>query len=109
MHASVLDIWLSLRFFNGCTLVQLFLLFLFLLFFAMYLFLLLFILFMHVYLFRLIFFFFFLLKIQAIGDYVKFNLLLKVSRGIKEESFRVELNKKLGGKFYVSRMEQVHP
>ncbi|KAJ1404528.1 Proteinase inhibitor I25, cystatin, conserved site [Sesbania bispinosa] len=47
-----------------------------------------------------------LAKTKVIEDYVKFNLLLKVSRGIKEERFKVELNKKLGGKFYVSWMEQ---
>ncbi|XP_061369934.1 cysteine proteinase inhibitor 12-like [Gastrolobium bilobum] len=45
-------------------------------------------------------------KTKVIEDYVKFNLLLKLSRGIKEERFRVEVNKKLGGKFYVSWVEQ---
>lgn len=48
-------------------------------------------------------------KTKVVENYVKYILLLKVSRGIKEESFRVELSKKLGGKFNVSRMEQVHP
>ena len=45
-------------------------------------------------------------KTKAIEDYVKFKLLLKVSRGTKEEWLRVEVNKKLGGRFYVSWMEQ---
>ncbi|KAK7336400.1 hypothetical protein VNO77_16940 [Canavalia gladiata] len=49
-----------------------------------------------------------LAKTKVIEDYVKFNLLLKVSRGINEEKFSVEVNKKLGEKFYVSWMEQDH-
>ncbi|XP_057437884.1 cysteine proteinase inhibitor 12-like isoform X2 [Lotus japonicus] len=49
-----------------------------------------------------------LAKTKKIEDYVKFNLLLKVSRGIKEEIFRVEVNKKLGGRFYVSWLQQDH-
>ncbi|XP_027349764.1 cysteine proteinase inhibitor 6-like [Abrus precatorius] len=49
-----------------------------------------------------------LAKTKVINDYVKFNLLLRVSRGIKEERFKVEVNKKLGGKFYVSWMEKDH-
>ncbi|CAI8613775.1 unnamed protein product [Vicia faba] len=47
-------------------------------------------------------------KTRAIGDHVRFDLLLKVSRGVKEERFRVEVNKKRGGRFYVNWMEQGH-
>ncbi|KAH7511703.1 cysteine proteinase inhibitor 12 [Ziziphus jujuba] len=45
-------------------------------------------------------------KAKVIEDYVKFELLLKVKRGIKEEKFRVEVNKNIEGKFYLSQMEQ---
>ncbi|XP_004493324.1 cysteine proteinase inhibitor 12-like [Cicer arietinum] len=45
-------------------------------------------------------------KTKVIEDYVKFNLLLKVSRGAKEERLRVEVNKKLGGWFNVSWLKQ---
>ncbi|XP_058749246.1 cysteine proteinase inhibitor 12-like [Vicia villosa] len=47
-------------------------------------------------------------KTKVIEDHVKFNLLLKVSRGVKEERLRVEVNKKQGGRFYMSWMEQDH-
>lgn len=43
-----------------------------------------------------------------IEDYVKFKLLLKVKRGIKEDKFRAEVNKNFEGKYYLSQMEQVH-
>jgi hypothetical protein len=39
---------------------------------------------------------------QVIEDYVKFNLLLKVSKENKEEWLRVEVSKKLGGSYYLS-------
>ncbi|KAK2363018.1 cysteine proteinase inhibitor [Trifolium repens] len=41
-------------------------------------------------------------KIKVIEDYVKFNLLLKVSKENKEEWLRVEVSKKLGGSYYLS-------
>ncbi|KAJ7972067.1 Cysteine proteinase inhibitor [Quillaja saponaria] len=47
-----------------------------------------------------------LAKAKVIEDYAKFNLLLKVRRGIKEEKIRVEVNKIMGGKFYLNQMEQ---
>ncbi|MED6223703.1 hypothetical protein PIB30_076679 [Stylosanthes scabra] len=50
-----------------------------------------------------------LARAKVVEDYVKINLLLKVRRGIKEERFVVELNKKHGGRFYLSRMKQDSP
>ncbi|MED6162295.1 hypothetical protein PIB30_069036 [Stylosanthes scabra] len=50
-----------------------------------------------------------LARAKVVEDYVKLNLLLKVRRGIKEERFVVELNKKHGGRFYLSRMKQDSP
>jgi len=44
----------------------------------------------------------------VIEDYAKFNLLLKLRRGIKEEKFRVEVNMNIEGKFYLSQFEQDH-
>ncbi|CAJ2671801.1 unnamed protein product [Trifolium pratense] len=41
-------------------------------------------------------------EIKVIEDYVKFNLLLKVSMKNKEERLRVEVSKKLGGSYYLS-------
>lgn len=43
-----------------------------------------------------------------IEDYVKFELLLKVKKGIEEEMFRVEVNKNTEGEYHLSQMEQVH-
>lgn len=43
---------------------------------------------------------------QVIENYVKFELLLKVRRGIKEEKFKVILSKNIEGKFYLDVMEQ---
>lgn len=45
---------------------------------------------------------------QVIEDHIKFDLLLKVSRGVKEERLRVEVDKKQGGRFYMNWMEQDH-
>lgn len=47
-------------------------------------------------------------KTKVIEDHVKFDLLLKVSRGVKEERLRVEVDKKQGGRFYMNWMEQDH-
>lgn len=41
---------------------------------------------------------------QVIEDYAKFNLLLKLRRGIKEENFKVEVIKNMEGKFHVNLM-----
>nr|GMD41861.1 cysteine proteinase inhibitor-like [Ipomoea batatas] len=43
---------------------------------------------------------------EVIENYVKFELLLKVRRGIKEEKFKVILSKNIEGKFYLDHMEQ---
>ncbi|CAK7339873.1 unnamed protein product [Dovyalis caffra] len=43
-------------------------------------------------------------KAKVIEDYTKFNLLLKLRRGIKEENFKVEAIKNVEGKFYVNLM-----
>ncbi|XP_016161830.1 cysteine proteinase inhibitor 7 isoform X1 [Arachis ipaensis] len=50
-----------------------------------------------------------LARAKVVEDYVKLNLLLKLRRGMKEERFVVELNKKVGGRFYVSWMKQDSP
>jgi len=44
----------------------------------------------------------------VIEDYAKFDLLLKLKRGIKEEKYRVEVNMNIEGKFYLSQFEQDH-
>uniref|UniRef100_A0A5B7A3T3 Cysteine proteinase inhibitor n=1 Tax=Davidia involucrata TaxID=16924 RepID=A0A5B7A3T3_DAVIN len=49
-----------------------------------------------------------LAKAKVIEDSAKFDLLLKVKRGIKEEKFKVLLNKNIGGMFYLDHMEQDH-
>ncbi|XP_011041371.1 PREDICTED: cysteine proteinase inhibitor 6-like [Populus euphratica] len=43
-----------------------------------------------------------LAKAKVIEDYAKFNLLLKLRRGIKEENFKVEVIKNMEGKFHVN-------
>ncbi|KAJ6778921.1 CYSTEINE PROTEINASE INHIBITOR 6 [Salix koriyanagi] len=43
-------------------------------------------------------------KAKVIEDYAKFNLLLKLRRGIKEEKFKFEVIKNTEGKFYVNLM-----
>lgn len=45
---------------------------------------------------------------QVIDDVAKFNLLLKVKRGEKEEKFKVELHKNNEGRFHLNQMEQDH-
>ncbi|PON78935.1 Cystatin [Parasponia andersonii] len=49
-----------------------------------------------------------LAKAKVIEDYLKFELLLKVKRGITEEKFRVEVNKNIKGEYCLTQMEQVH-
>ncbi|KAL5546792.1 hypothetical protein UlMin_006479 [Ulmus minor] len=46
-----------------------------------------------------------LAKAKVIEDYVKFELVLKVKRGIMEEKFRVEVNRNIEGRFYLNQME----
>lgn len=41
---------------------------------------------------------------QVIEDHARFNLLLKLRRGIKEEKFKFEVIKNTEGKFYVNLM-----
>jgi len=45
-----------------------------------------------------------LAKVKAIENYTKFDMLLKVKRGAKEEKFKVIVNKSIAGKFYVNQM-----
>jgi len=44
----------------------------------------------------------------VIEDYARFELLVKLRRGIKEEKFRVEVNKNIEGKFFLNQFEQDH-
>lgn len=45
---------------------------------------------------------------QVIDDFAKFNLLLKVKRGEKEEKFKVEVHKNNEGALHLNQMEQDH-
>lgn len=47
-------------------------------------------------------------KAEVIDDFAKFNLLLKVKRGEKEEKFKVEVHKNNQGGFHLNQMEQDH-
>ncbi|XP_027355042.1 cysteine proteinase inhibitor 6 [Abrus precatorius] len=47
-------------------------------------------------------------KAEVIDDFAKFNMLLKVKRGNKEEKFKVEVHKNNQGGFHVNQMEQDH-
>ncbi|MED6132596.1 hypothetical protein PIB30_020423 [Stylosanthes scabra] len=47
-------------------------------------------------------------KAEVIDDLAKFNLLLKVKRGEKEEKFKVEVHKTSEGRFNLNQMEQDH-
>ncbi|XP_030926224.1 cysteine proteinase inhibitor 12-like [Quercus lobata] len=49
-----------------------------------------------------------LAKAKVIEDYARFELLVKLRRGIKEEKFRVEVNKNIEGKFFLNQFEQDH-
>uniref|UniRef100_A0A7N2M3I5 Cystatin domain-containing protein n=1 Tax=Quercus lobata TaxID=97700 RepID=A0A7N2M3I5_QUELO len=49
-----------------------------------------------------------LAKAKVIEDYARFELLVKLRRGIKEEKFRVEVNKYIEGKFFLNQFEQDH-
>uniref|UniRef100_A0A7C9D3E3 Cysteine proteinase inhibitor n=1 Tax=Opuntia streptacantha TaxID=393608 RepID=A0A7C9D3E3_OPUST len=42
---------------------------------------------------------------EAVEDYVKYNLLLKLSRGIKEEKLKVKVYRTAAGKFLLNMME----
>jgi len=45
---------------------------------------------------------------QVIDDFAKFNLLLKVKRGDKEEKFKVEVHQNNEGALHLNQMEQDH-
>ncbi|CAL0303599.1 unnamed protein product [Lupinus luteus] len=47
-------------------------------------------------------------KAEVIDDSAKFNLLLKVKRGDKEEKFKVEVHKNNEGGFHLNHLEQDH-
>ncbi|KAK7314067.1 hypothetical protein VNO77_39276 [Canavalia gladiata] len=47
-------------------------------------------------------------KAEVIDDFAKFNLLLKVKRGEKEEKLKVEVHKNNQGGFHLNQMEQDH-
>jgi hypothetical protein len=46
--------------------------------------------------------------VQVNDDVAKFNLLLKVKRGEKEEKFKVEVHKDNEGSFRLNQMEADH-
>lgn len=46
--------------------------------------------------------------VQVIDDTAKFNLLLKLKRGQKEEKFKVEVHKNNEGSFHLNQMEADH-
>ena len=45
---------------------------------------------------------------EVIEEVAKFDLLLKVKRGNKEEKFKVEVHKNVEGIFHLNMMEQDH-
>ncbi|KAL9298282.1 hypothetical protein ACSQ67_024178 [Phaseolus vulgaris] len=47
-------------------------------------------------------------KAEVVDDFAKFNLLLKVKRGEKEEKFKVEVHKNNQGELHLNQMEQDH-
>lgn len=47
-------------------------------------------------------------KAEVIDDVAKFNILLKLKRGEKEEKFKVEVHKNNEGSFHLNQMEQDH-
>lgn len=47
-------------------------------------------------------------KAEVIEESAKFNLLLKLKRGAKEEKFKVEVHKNMEGNFHLNQMEQDH-
>ncbi|PKA53176.1 Cysteine proteinase inhibitor 12 [Apostasia shenzhenica] len=47
-------------------------------------------------------------KAEVIDGFAKFDLLLKLRRGQKEEKFRVEVHKNLEGTFLLNQMQQEH-
>uniref|UniRef100_A0A1D1Y3V9 Cysteine proteinase inhibitor n=1 Tax=Anthurium amnicola TaxID=1678845 RepID=A0A1D1Y3V9_9ARAE len=47
-------------------------------------------------------------KAEVIEDHAKFDLLLKLKRGSKEEKFKVEVHKNMEGTFHLNQMEQDH-
>jgi hypothetical protein len=49
-----------------------------------------------------------LIVVQVNDDVAKFNLLLKVKRGEKEEKFKVEVHKNNEGSFRLNQMEVDH-
>lgn len=44
-------------------------------------------------------------EMQVIDDFAKFDLLLKVKRGTKEEKYKVEVHKNNEGNFHLNQME----
>ncbi|CAA6653975.1 unnamed protein product [Spirodela intermedia] len=47
-------------------------------------------------------------KAEVIEESARFNLLLKIRRGTKEEKFKVEVHKNLEGTYHLNQMEQDH-
>ena len=48
----------------------------------------------------------FTMQMQVIDDFAKFDLVLKVKRGNKEEKYKVEVHKNNEGNFHLNQMEQ---
>ncbi|WOL12583.1 hypothetical protein Cni_G21350 [Canna indica] len=49
-----------------------------------------------------------LARAEVIDEVAKFDMLLKVKRGNKEEKFKVEVHKNLEGNFHLNQMQQDH-
>lgn len=45
---------------------------------------------------------------QVVEDIAKFDMLIKVKRGTKEEKLKVEVHKNLEGTFHLNQMQQEH-
>ena len=46
--------------------------------------------------------------LQVIEDSAKFDMLLKLKRGSKQEKFKVEVHKNIEGTFHLNQMQQEH-
>ncbi|KAF0897869.1 hypothetical protein E2562_001595 [Oryza meyeriana var. granulata] len=47
-------------------------------------------------------------KAEVVEDFAKFNILMKLKRGNKEEKFKAEVHKNLEGAFVLNQMQQEH-
>jgi hypothetical protein len=47
-------------------------------------------------------------KAEVVEDFAKFDILMKLKRGNKEEKFKAEVHKNLEGAFVLNQMQQEH-